>query len=88
MLEKIPGVTVSGACTGSLGRTGTALTLGSWTFVIDSSTGQILAELDGAPLVPPGCVRSSLNGDADATREVSGASVSLRYSAVNGLRAD
>jgi hypothetical protein len=75
VLEKIPGVTVAGTYTDSLGRTGTALSLDSVTFVVDTGNGQILAELTGAPLVPPGCVRSSLNGDAHATCEVGGASV-------------
>ena len=75
VLEKIPGVTVAGAYTDSLGRTGTALRLGSSTFVVDSGNGRILAELDGAPPVPSGCVRSSLNGDPHATCEIGGASV-------------
>jgi hypothetical protein len=77
VMEKIPGVTVAGAYTDSLGRTGTALSLDSVTFVVDSGNGQILAELTGAPPVPPGCVRSSLNGDPHATCEVGGASVTV-----------
>jgi hypothetical protein len=81
VLEKIPGVTVAGTYTDSLGRTGTALRLGSSTFVIDSGNGQILAELGGAPPVPPGCVRSSLTGDPHATCEVGGASVTVIISA-------
>jgi hypothetical protein len=81
VLEKIPGVTVAGAYTDSLGRTGTALRLGSSTFVIDSGNGQILAEFDGAPPVPPGCVRSSLNGDSHATCEVGGAGAEVFISA-------
>ncbi len=94
VLEKIPGVTVAGTYTDSLGRTGTALRLGSSTFVIDSSNGQILAELGGAPPVPSGCVRSSLNGDPYATCEVGGAGAEVFISAgpaasapkVKGLR--
>jgi PASTA domain len=81
VLERIPGVTVAGTYTDSLGRTGTALRLGSSTFVIDSGNGQILAELGGAPPVPPGCVRSSLTGDPHATCEVGGASVTVIISA-------
>jgi hypothetical protein len=81
VLEKIPGVTVAGTYTDSLGRTGTALRLGSSTFVIDGGNGQILAELDGAPPVPPGCVRSSLTGDPHAACEVGGASVTVIISA-------
>jgi hypothetical protein len=48
MWEQIPGVTVSGQYTDSLGRTGTALSFGSSTIVVDISNGQVLAELDGA----------------------------------------
>jgi hypothetical protein len=59
LLEKIPGVTVVGAYTDSLGRTGTALRVGSSTLVIDSSNGRILADLEGSqPLMQPGCVRA------------------------------
>ena len=81
VLERIPGVTVAGTYTDSLGRTGTALRLGSSTFVVDSGTGQVLAELNGAPPVPPGCVRSSLTGDPHATCEVGGAGVTVFISA-------
>lgn len=44
---KIPGVTVAGQYTDSLGRTGTALSLGPWTMVVDPDTGQLLALLSG-----------------------------------------
>jgi hypothetical protein len=81
VLEKIPGVTVAGTYTDSLGRTGTALRLGSSTFVVDSGNGRVLAELTGAPPIPPGCVRSSLAGDTHATCEVGGASVTVFISA-------
>jgi hypothetical protein len=81
VLEKIPGVTAAGTYTDSLGRTGTALSLDSATFVVDGGNGQILAELLGAPPVPPGCVRSSLNGDPHATCEVGGANVTVFISA-------
>ncbi len=40
---KIPGVTVEGKYTDSLGRTGTVLHLGIWTMAIDTTDGQILA---------------------------------------------
>jgi hypothetical protein len=45
---KIPGVTVAGQYTDSLGRTGTALHIGMWTMVVDPDTGQILAMLQAA----------------------------------------
>ena len=81
VLERFPGVTVAGTYTDSLGRTGTALSLGSATLVVDSGTGQILAALGGAPPVPPGCVRSSLTADPHATCEVGGAGVTVYISA-------
>jgi hypothetical protein len=64
VMEKIPGVTVSGQYTDSLGRTGTALTLhdpvnGDFTVVIDTANGQLLAQLNGAPPIPPGCAHVS-----------------------------
>jgi hypothetical protein len=40
---KIPGVTVEGKYTDSLGRTGTVLHIGVWTMAIDTASGQILA---------------------------------------------
>jgi hypothetical protein len=42
----IPGVAVNGAYTDSLGRTGTALSLGVETLVIDPANGQLLAWID------------------------------------------
>lgn len=86
VMEKIPGVTVAGQYTDSLGRTGTALTLKApagldWTDVIDTSNGQVLAELTGAPPLPPGCVRVSETGDAGATCTVSGSGLTLFISA-------
>lgn len=86
VMEKIPGVTVTGQYTDSLGRTGTALTLKApagfdWTDVIDTSNGQVLAELTGAPPIPPGCVRVSETGDAGATCTVSGSGLMLFISA-------
>jgi hypothetical protein len=42
-VAKIPGVTVEGKYTDSLGRTGTVLHLGIWTMAIDTTDGQILA---------------------------------------------
>jgi hypothetical protein len=67
VMEKIPGVTVSGQYTDSLGRTGTALTLhdpvnGDFTVVIDIANGQLLAQLNGAPPIPPGCAHVSGTG--------------------------
>lgn len=50
---KIPGVTVEGRYTDSLGRTGTVLHIGMWTMAIDTSDGQVLAMTSGAiPGVP------------------------------------
>jgi hypothetical protein len=40
---EIPGVTVEGTYTDSLGRTGTVLHIGLWTMAIDTSNGQVLA---------------------------------------------
>lgn len=40
---KIPGVTVAGTYTDSLGRTGTVLHIGLWTMTVDTGNGQILA---------------------------------------------
>jgi hypothetical protein len=45
---KIPGVTVQGQYSDSLGRIGTALHIGMWTMVVDPDTGQILAMMQAA----------------------------------------
>jgi hypothetical protein len=86
VMEKFPGVHVTGTYTDSLGRTGTAITfsapsLGSTTDVIDASTGQVLAQLDAAQPVPAGCVRATVGGEKGATCEVSGAEVDVFISA-------
>jgi hypothetical protein len=50
---KIPGVTVEGKYTDSLGRTGTVLHIGIWTMAIDTSTGQVLSMTQNAiPGIP------------------------------------
>lgn len=50
---KIPGVTVEGKYTDSLGRTGTVLHIGIWTMAIDTTTGQVLSMTTNAtPGVP------------------------------------
>jgi hypothetical protein len=50
---KIPGVTVEGKYTDSLGRTGTVLHIGVWTMAIDTVNGQILSLFQNAvPGVP------------------------------------
>ncbi len=50
---KIPGVTVEGKYSDSLGRTGTVLHIGIWTMAIDTATGQILSMTQNAiPGVP------------------------------------
>jgi hypothetical protein len=81
LAEKIPGVTVAGTYTDSLGRTGIALSQDSYTEVIDTSNGQILATLMAAPPLPPGCARQSVNGTPHATCSVGGASTTLYISA-------
>ena len=48
---RIPGVTVAGTYTDSLGRTGTALHVGMWTMVVDTSNGEVLAMKQAA--TPP-----------------------------------
>lgn len=87
VMEKFPGVHVTGKYTDSLGRTGTAITLsapnfGSITDVIDVSTGQVLAQLDAAQPAPPGCVPATPGGEPGATCAVStGAKVEVFISA-------
>lgn len=50
---KIPGVTVEGKYTDSLGRTGTVLHIGIWTMAIDTKTGQVLSMTQNAiPGIP------------------------------------
>ena len=48
----IPGVAADGDYTDSLGRTGTALSLGQETLVIDPASGQLLAWIDGSGPTP------------------------------------
>jgi hypothetical protein len=76
VMEKFPGVHVTGKYTDSLGRTGTAITFsasnfGSITDVIDVSTGQVLAQLDAAQPAPRGCVPATPGGEPGATCVVS-----------------
>ena len=78
---EIPGVTVSGQYTDSLGRTGTALSFGSSTTVVDISNGQVLAQLDGAPPIPPGCVRATTAGNPHASCVVGGSGTTVYISA-------
>jgi hypothetical protein len=50
---KIPGVTVEGKYTDSLGRTGTVLHIGIWTIAVDTVDGQILSMTNNAaPGIP------------------------------------
>ncbi|MGH3295455.1 MAG: hypothetical protein ACRDP7_27030 [Trebonia sp.] len=50
---KIPGVTVEGKYTDSLGRTGTVLHVGIWTIAVDKVSGQILSQTNTAiPGIP------------------------------------
>jgi hypothetical protein len=77
LAEKIPGVTIAGTYTDSLGRTGIALSQGSGTLVIDTSNGQVLAAFSAAQPLSPGCVRESINGTPGATCAVGGASTTV-----------
>jgi hypothetical protein len=81
LAENIPGVTVAGTYTDSLGRTGTALSQDSTTEVIDTSNGQVLATLTAAPPLSPGCVRQSIKGTPHATCAIGGASTTVYISA-------
>ena len=75
---KIPGVTVEGQYTDSLGRTGTVLHIGMWTMAIDTSDGQILAMTSGAiPGVPicDGSTTSSCQSGGGTTVYVSAGAV-------------
>lgn len=53
--ENIPGITVRGTYTDSLGRTGTALRLDGYTAVLDTGDGQVLATVAAAPPGSAGC---------------------------------
>lgn len=74
---EIPGVTVTGKYTDSLGRTGTALHIGLWTMVTDTSNGQVLAMLQGA--TPPVTVCSDSGGCHEV--QTGGASTTVYISA-------
>jgi hypothetical protein len=69
---KIPGVTVAGQYTDSLGRTGTALHIGLWTMVVDPDTGQILAMLQaaGPPVTVCGATGCTVQQTAGASTSV------------------
>ena len=86
VMGKFPSVHVTGTYTDSLGRTGTAITFTadpnqandySFTDVIDAGTGQILAQLDAAQPIPPGCVRATVGGVKGATCAVTGADIQV-----------
>jgi hypothetical protein len=81
LAEKIPGVTVAGTYTDSLGRTGIALSQDSYTEVIDTSNGQVLATLTAAPPLSPGCARQSTNGTPHTSCVAGGASTTVYISA-------
>jgi hypothetical protein len=86
VMEQIPGAKVTGKYTDSLGRTGTAISfsgpsVGSQTDVIDTSTGQILAQFSAEEPLPAGCVRASIGGSKGASCEVSGANTTVFISA-------
>jgi hypothetical protein len=69
---RIPGVTVAGQYTDSLGRTGTALHIGLWTMVVDPDTGQILAMMQaaGPPVTVCGATGCSQQQTAGASTSV------------------
>jgi hypothetical protein len=78
---KIPGVTVEGQYTDSLGRTGTVLHIGMWTMAIDTSDGQVLAMTSGAIPGVPICNGGKIPADGcqsggSTTVYVSGGTVS------------
>jgi hypothetical protein len=95
VMEKFPRVHVTGKYTDSLGRTGTAITFTAppppkgvrfvgdhnFTDVIDPGTGQLLAQLDAAQPVPPGCVRATVGGNDHASCVVGGADTQVFISA-------
>jgi hypothetical protein len=68
LAEKIPGVTVAGKYTDSLGRTGIALRQGSESVVIDTSNGQVLADVIAEP-AHPGCttIKATSNSTSSTT---------------------
>lgn len=76
---KIPGVTVEGQYTDSLGRTGTVLHVGLWTMAIDTSDGQVLAMSSGTAAAIPICHGGKI--PAGATICQSGASTTVYVSA-------
>jgi hypothetical protein len=79
--DHLSGVRVVGKYTDSLGRTGIALRLGSETEVIDTSNGQILADISAPEPLSRGCVRPSWTGNAQAKCVESGRSTTLYISA-------
>jgi len=79
--DRLSGVTVVGKYTDSLGRTGIALRLGAETEVIDTSNGQVLAEISAPQHLAPGCVRPSWTGNSRATCVESGRSTTVYISA-------
>jgi hypothetical protein len=86
VMEEFPRVHVTGKYTDSLGRTGTAITfsapsVGSITDVIDTTTGQVLAQINAVQPVQAGCLRAILGGGKDATCAAAGAAVQVFISA-------
>jgi hypothetical protein len=91
---KIPGVTVAGTYTDSLGRTGTVLHIGLWTMAVDTSNGQVLAMAAAAG--PPvtvcgssGCHQQTPNASTSVYLSAGWAAASSvpKVPAVNGQQA-
>ena len=80
---KIPGVTVEGQYTDSLGRTGTVLHIGMWTMAIDTSDGQVLAMTSGVIAGVPVC--NDGKTQAGACQSGSGTTVYVSAGAVTSL---
>lgn len=81
--EKISGVTVVGKYTDSLGRTGIALRQGSAdTLVIDTSNGQVLADIQPTP-ARQGCTVTHQQGATETSCAFGGATLFISADATN-----
>jgi hypothetical protein len=80
--EKIPGVTVAGKYTDSLGRTGIALRQGSQSTIIDTSNGQVLASVTAEP-AHPGCTTVKSDGGTETTCSIGSVTVYISEGPAN-----
>ncbi len=82
-VEKIPGVTVVGKYTDSLGRTGIALRQGSAdTEVIDTGNGQVLTDIQPTP-AHQGCTVTHQQGATETSCAFGGATLFISADATN-----